>query len=187
LNLPFSGPPRKRKEVLLLRPLDFRGEVHKVERETEHGIHCVNSGGVKPFFFKWGPAWTFPNLIRFIGVEGTPMTAHPTLEGMKIKISDFLKEVWPPGSYEKLPDKLRNPIETDYGFICGIKATMPDETMDFTGLQADAVLTESDIYHMENFGKYRPKKEILKDLIPTLILIVLSFFTGMLAQMKGWF
>lgn len=187
MNLPFLGPPRKRKEVLLLRPLDFRGEVHKVERETDHGIHCVKSHGVKPFFFKWGPAWTFPTLIRFIGVEGTPMTAHPTLEGMKIKVSDFLKEVWPPDTYEKLPDDLRNPIETDYGFICGIKATMPDEGMDLAGLQADAVLTESDIYHMENFGKHRPKKEVLRDIVNMLIPIALGFFAGIVAQSKGWF
>ena len=181
---------RKKKEVLLLRPLDFRGEVLRVERETDNGLHCSKYEGVKHMFFKFGPAWTFSDTIRFLGVEGTPLTAHPTLDGLKIPISDFLREVWPENTYEKLPNELRNPIESDYGIICGIKAIMPDETLDedIKSIKADSILLEQDIMQMENFGKSTPKKTILsRDTLMSIIIGILCFIAGAYSNLKGWF
>jgi len=182
---PFN-PSLKRKEILLLRPLDFRGETLPVGTETDKGLYCKKINGVSKLFFKFGPAWTFPHMIRFLGVEGTPITAHPTIEGIKIKVSDFLKEVWPPGTYEKMPEELRNPIETDYGVICGLKATMPDENLDLGSLDVDALLRESDAAQMKDFGESTPKKNFVKDNLPILVFGFLCFIAGAFANLKKW-
>lgn len=183
--------PRKRKTVKLLRPLDYRGEDYPVKLESEKGFHCKASGGVEKLFIKWGPAWTFPNEIVAFGVEGTPLIAHPTLEGVKIPVKDWLRETWGKDEmgdfyYDKLPDDLRNPVETDMGIICGIKATMPDEDMDLSSIEIDSILRESDAAQMREFGKSTPKKNALKDNLTMIIAMALSFFVGMLAEMKGW-
>ncbi|OGN91079.1 MAG: hypothetical protein A2Z70_00745 [Chloroflexi bacterium RBG_13_48_17] len=186
MNWPFA-PSLKKKEVLLLRPLDYRGETLPVENETDRGVYCRKIKGVNRLFFKFGPAWTFPNVIRFLGVEGTPITAHPTIEGVKIPIKDFLLEVWPKGAYDAMPDTLKNPIETDIGVICGIKATMPDENMDLESLNADALLKEADAAQMKEFGKSTPKKDWKRDMTTFLIPAALGFFAGIVVQLKGWF
>ena len=182
----LTGPRRVKKTVKLLRPLDYRGENFPVKMESEKGFHCKAVGGVEKLFIKWGPVWTFPGGIEAFGVEGTPLTAHPTLEGVKIPVSDFLKEIWTEEVYDNLPDKLRNPIEGDVGIICGIKATLPGEDMVLSGLEINSILRESDAAQMREFGKSTPKKNVLKDNLVTLIAMALSFFVGMLAEMKGW-
>lgn len=185
--------PRTRKTVKLLRPLDYRGEDFPVKLETEKGFHCKVAGGVEKLFIKWGPSWTFPNEIVAFGVEGTPLTAHPTLENVKIPISDWLREAWgkhEDGSgdyiYDRLTDRMRNIVETDMGIICGIKATMPDENMDISSLEIDSILREADAAQMREFGKSTPKKNALRDNLTMIIAMALSFFVGMLAEMKGW-
>ena len=180
------GPKRVKKTVKLLRPLDYRGEDFKVSLETTVGFHCKQKGGADKLFIKWGPAWTFPNEIIAFGVEGTPLTAHPTLEGVKIPVNEFLKAVWPEGIYDNLPDHLRNPVETDMGIICGIKATMPGESMDLSQIDTASILRESHAIQIKEYGKSTPKKNALRDNLVTIVAMVLSFFVGMLAQMKGW-
>ena len=192
MNWPFA-PSLKKKEVLLLRPLDYRGETLPVDNETDRGVYCRKIKGVSRLFFKFGPAWTFPNVIRFLGVEGTPITAHPTIEGLKIPLEDFLREVWKKDEkdneyyYDKLPDHLRLPLETDIGVICGLKATMPDESMDLKSLNADALLKESDAAQMKEFGKSTPKKDWKRDMTTFIIPAALGFFAGIVVQLKGWF
>jgi len=189
----LGKPRRTRKTVKLLRPLDFRGENFPVKLESEKGFHCKASGGVEKLFIKWGPSWTFPEGIEAFGVEGTPLIAHPTLENMKIPVSDWLREAWglhKDGSgdfiYDRLTDRMKNIVETDMGIICGIKATMPDESMDLSSLEIDSILRESDAAQMREFGKSTPKRNALKDNLTTIIAMALSFFVGMLAEMKGW-
>jgi len=183
------GPKRMKKTVKLLRPLGFRGENFRVppDGETEKGFHCKSPGGKgEKLFFKWGPTWSFPDGIEAYGVEGTPLTAHPTLEGLKIPVSDFLQETWGKEVYDNLPDKLRTPIETDMAVICGIKATMPGEDMDLSQIETSSILRESHAANIKNYGLSTPKKNALTDNLITIVAMALSFFVGMLAQMKGW-
>ena len=187
----FIGKPRRmKKTVKLLRPLGFRGENFRVppDGETAKGFHCKSpSGKGEKLFIKWGPSWTFPDGIEAFGVEGTPLTAHPTLEGIKIPVSDFLQETWGKDVYDNLPDKLRTPIETDMAVICGIKATMPGEDMDLSQIETSSILRESHAANIKNYGLSTPKKNALTDNLITIVAMALSFFVGMLAQMKGWF
>jgi len=187
MNL-FGSPKQRKKTVKLLRPLDFRGENFPVKRdgETDKGFHCKQKGGLEKLFIKWGPSWSFPDGIEAFGVEGTPLTAHPTLEGVKIPVSDFLKEIWTEDVYNNLPDKLRIPVESDIGIICGIKATMPGEDMDLSQIETSSILRESHAANIKNYGLSTPKKNALRDNLMTLIIGGLCFFFGMLAQMKGW-
>ena len=186
------GPKVKKKEVLLLKPTDFRGEVIPVESESDRGVYTRKVKGISRTFFKFGPAWNFPNVIRFIGVEGTPLTAHPTTEGFKITVRDFLKEVWGKDEegddyYDKLPDKLRVPVEAEYGIICGLKTVLPGENMDLTEINANSVLNENNISMMRDYAKSTPKKSNTRDIINFLIPVALGFFVGIVVQIKGWF
>lgn len=186
------SPRTKKKEVLLLKPLDYRGEILPVDSESDRGVYTHKIKGVNRTFFKFGPAWTFPNVIRFLGVEGTPLTGHPTIEGFKITVRDFLKEVWGKDEdgndfYDKLPDNLRTPIESEYGIICGLKTVMPDERMDLTEINANSVLNESNIAMMRDYAKSTPKKNTVRDTINFLLPVLFGFFLGIVVQMKGWF
>ena len=198
----FKGQPRRmKKTVKLLRPLGFRGENFRVppDGETEKGFHCKTpSGKGEKLFIKWGPTWNFPDGIEAYGVEGTPLTAHPTLEGVKIPVSEYLREAWgkekiilDDGSeiedyiYDRLPDKLRTHTE-NMGVICGIKATMPGEDMDLSQIETSSILRESHAANIKNYGLSTPKKNSLTDNLITIVAMALSFFVGMLAQMKGW-
>ena len=185
MNL-FGSPKQRKKTVKLLRPLDYRGENFKVNTETDKGFHTKGPGGIEKLFIKWGPSWNFPDGIEAFGVEGTPLTAHPTLEGVKIPVSDFLKLAWTDEVYDNLPDKLKFPVESDLGIICGIKATMPGEDMDLSQIDTSSILRESHAANIKNYGLSTPKKNALKDNIITLVAMALSFFVGMLAQMKEW-
>jgi len=188
----FIGKPRRmKKTVKLLRPLDYRGETFKVKLESENGYHCQASEGTEKLFIKWGPSWTFPGEIVAFGVEGTPLTAHPTLDNLEIPVSDFLREVWGKHEdgdyvYDHFDVEMRNKVESDIGIICGIKATMPDKNIDVSSIDIDNILREADAAQMREFGKYKPKKNALTENMITLVAMALSFFVGMLAQMKGW-
>jgi len=185
MNL-FSRNPTKKKIVAQLRPLDFRGEEHNVKTETDRAIHCKTKDGKDKMFFKWGPAWTFPNKILFLGVDGTPLTASPSVKGLKIPIKDFLTEVWPKGTYEKLKPELKTPIEGEIGVICAIDAAMPDAALGLDKLEITSIMKESYTVQLKEFGKQVLKKDMVRENLITIIAMALSFFCGAFASMKGW-
>jgi len=185
MNL-FNRNPGKKKTVAWLRPLDFRGEELAVKSESEKAVYCKTNDGKEKMFFNWGPAWTFANKILFFGVVGIPLTAHPSINGMKIPLKDFLTEVWPKGTYEKLNPTLKTPIESEMGVICAIDATLPDANLGLDKLEITSIMKESYTVQLKEFGKQTQKKDMVRENLITIIAMILSFFVGAFAVTKGW-
>jgi len=182
----FNRNPAKKKIVAQLRPLDFRGEEHKVKSESDKAIYCKTNDGKEKMFFKWGPAWTFANKILFFGVDGTPLTAHPSITGLRIPLKDFLTLVWPEGQYKSLRPALKIPIESAMGVICAIDAAMPDPGLGLDKLEISSIMKESHSVQIKEFGKQTQKKDMVRENLITIIAMILSFFVGAFAVTKGW-
>ena len=182
----FNRNPVKKKTVAWLRPLDFRGEELAVKSESDKAVYCKTNDGKEKMFFNWGPAWTFANKILFFGVVGTPLTAHPSIKGLRISLKDFLTEVWPTGTYEKLKPELKIPIESEMEVICAIDAAMPDPGIGLDQLEITSIMKESHSVQIKEFGKMTQKKDMVRENLVTIIAMILSFFVGAFASMKGW-
>lgn len=178
----------QRKEVMLLRPNDGRFATLPVDRETDEGLYCRKVGGVQHRFYKTGPGWT-GNLVRFLGVEGTPLISYIKEGTKKIEtpVSEFLKFVWGEGPYKKLPNALKKPLEEGIGLIVTVDPIIPDKKYHLDQVMADAILTESDIANLDEFGKGTPKKEAMKELVANAIQILLGAFAMYFAVHQGWF
>jgi len=182
----FNRNPTKKKTVAWLRPLDFRGEELAVKSESDKAVYCKTNDGKEKIFFNWGPAWTFANKILFFGVVGTPLTAHPSITGLRIPLKDFLTEVWPKGTYKSLRPALKIPIESEMGVICAIDAAMPDPGLGLDKLEISSIMKESHSVQIKEFGKQVQKKDMVRENLITIIAMILSFFVGAFAVTKGW-
>ena len=187
LYLKFYRNTGMRKEVMLLNPNDGRFATLPVDRETDEGLYCKKVGGVQHRFYKTGPGWT-GGLIRFIGVEGTPLISYiKKKEDVKTTVEEFLRFKWGDGPYDKLPNALRKPIEKGTGIVVTIDPIIPDKKYKLDQVMADAILTESDIANLDEFGKGTPKKETMKELVANTIQILLGAFAMYFAVNQGWF
>jgi len=189
MNLPFLGPPRKRKEVLLLRPTDHRATSLKVKRETDVGLQCAKNEGIEYRIFKHGPAWSFPDADRFICVEGVPMTTYiaENKDIVTATIPEFLKFAWGDEKlYNKLPENLKEPLEGKWASTVTVLPEEKEIPHGLDKLRAAAILREHIMGMFEDFAISTPKKDKIKELATFIIPIALGFFAGIVANIKGW-
>ena len=188
LYLKFYRNTGMRKEVMLLRPNDGRFATLPVDRETDEGLYCKKVGGVQHRFYKTGPGWSGGGLVRFLGVEVTPLISYikKKLE-VTTTIEEFLRFKWGDGPYDKLPKTLKNPLEKGTGIVITIDPIIPNKKYNLDQVMADAILTESDIANLDEFGKGTPKKETMKELVANAIQILLGAFAMYFAVNQGWF
>jgi len=186
LYLKFFRSEALKREVMLLRPNDGRFATLPIEKETDEGLYCKEVDGINYRFYKTGPGWT-EKIVRFLGVEGTPLISY-IKEGNKITttVSEFLRFKWGDAPYDKLPDALKNPIENGTGLIVNIDPIIPDKTFGLDRVMADAVLAESDMANLNEFGKGTPQKEGLKQLTMDISKILLGAFAMYFIVSQGY-
>lgn len=179
LYMKFYRNTGLRREVMLLRPNDNRFTTIPVERETDEGIYGKKVDKIKYRFYKSGPGWT-EKIVRFLAVEGTPLISYIKEGTKRIKttIPEYLKFAWTEGVYNKLTDDLKKPLEEGVGIIVTVSPIIPKEDFGLDRLKADAILKESDVANLGEFGKGTPKKEGLKDFMTDAI----KFLTGAFAM-----
>jgi len=188
----MRGKSKRRKEALLLRPADHRAAVLKVKRETDVGLQCAKYEGLEYRIFKHGPAWSFPNMDRFLVVEGTPVTTYinEEEENHSVTVQEFLKFAWGDEKfYNKLPDNLKEPLEGKWGATVTVKPVEIEPGVEkiLDKIKAGGLLREHNIGVFEDFAESKPKRDKMKDLITFMTPILLGFFAGIVVTMKGWF
>lgn len=189
----FGRRSQKRKQVILLRPKDHRGEELKVNRETDVGVQCDRHEGVVYRIFKHGPAWSFPRLDRFLAIEGEPMTSYVTEDDEKTEatVPAFLRLAWGDDAYDRLPSSLRDPLmgteNHKWAATVTVEPSELDEALGLDKLKAAAILKEHNIGMFEDFAHAEPKKDKLKTLVTQLMPVLLGFFIGVVVNTKGWF
>lgn len=186
----FGGKGKMRKEVLFLRPRDKRGERLDVTRETDRSVLCENSNPVHRFI-KAGPAWVFKDggrtVVRFIGIEGNAFTAFIKDGGpVKMAIDEFLKSIWTPQIYEKLPEKLKKAVENPKVGIIVEPAPIDVETLGLPKLTSDDVNDEGDAVVLSRLAK--GSEPTLKERLYTnLVWLFLGIGIAAILSNFGWF
>ena len=187
LYLKFFRNTGMKREVMLLRPNDNRYTTLPVDHETDEGVYCKKVDGIQYRFYKTGPGWT-GSMVRFLGVEGTPLISYiKSKKEVVTTVSEFLRFKWGDGPYDKLPNALKKPLEKGTGIIVNINPLIPDKKYNLDQVMADAILKESDVANLEEFGKGTPKKESMKELVANAIQILLGAFAMYFAVNQGWF
>ena len=187
LYMKFYRKTGMRREVMLLRPNDNRYATLPVDRETDEGVYCKKVDGIQYRFYKTGPGWT-GSMVRFLGVEGTPLISYiKSKKEVVTTVSEFLRFKWGDKAYDKLPNALKKPLEKGTGIIVNIDPIIPDKKYNLDQVMADAILKESDVANLEEFGKGTPKKETMKELVANAIQILLGAFAMYFAVNQGWF
>ena len=188
LYLKFFRNTGMKREVMLLRPNDSRFADLPIARETDEGLYCRKVDGINYRFYKTGPGWTGSGLVRFLGVEGTPLISYiKQSEYVKTSIEKFLRYAWGDKVYEKLTDDLKRPLEDGTGLVVTVDPIIPEKKYSLDRVKADSILKESDIANLEEFGKGTPKKEAMKDLAMNVVQILLGAFAMYFAVNQGWF
>ena len=72
------------------------------------------------------------------------------------------------------------------GVICAIDAAMPDPGIGLDQLEITSIMKESHSVQIKEFGKMTQKKDMVRENLVTIIAMILSFFVGAFASMKGW-
>jgi hypothetical protein len=194
MNLRGKTLLNKKKEVLLLRPVDHRGAKLNVKRESDAGLKCHKYEGIEYLVYKHGPGWSFAKEDKFLAVEGTPITTYISQDDelKEVSVLEFLRFAWGDTNYyNRLPDELKDLLEGTgdhrWAATVTVKPQELDPMLELDPLKAQAILREHNIEMMEDFAQAEPKRDKLKDALTTMIPILLGFFAGIVAQMKGWF
>jgi len=162
---------------MLCRPNNGRFVDIPIARETDKGVYCRKLDGLNYRFYKTGPGWTGSNLVRFLGVEGTPLISYiKQSECVKTSIEKFLRFAWSDKVYDKLTDDLKRPLEDGTGLVVTVNPIIPDKGFGLDRVMADSILKESDMANLEEFGKGTPKKETMKELAANIFQILLGAF-----------
>lgn len=175
-----------------MRPTDHRAATLKVKRETDVGLQCAKYEGIEYRIFKHGPAWSFPDVDRFLVIEGSPITSYIGADekNHNVTVPEFLKFAWGDEKlYNKLPDNLKKPLEGGWAATVTVKPEELDPGVKnvLDKLKAGAILREHTIGMLEDFAVSEPKKDKVKDFVAFMIPILLGFFAGIVVTMKGWF
>jgi len=185
LYMKFYRTTGLKREVMLLRPNDNRFTDLPVERETDEGVYCGKVDGIQYRFYKTGPGWT-GKIVRFLGVEGTPLISYiKSRKSVTTTVEKFLRFKWGDKSYDKLPNALRKPLEKGTGVIVTIDPVIPNKKYKLDQVMADAILKESDIANLEEFGKGTPRKETMRQLTADAFKILLGAFAMYFAIKQG--
>jgi len=188
LYLKFFREAGMKKTVMLLRPNDGRFVDLPIASETDEGLYCKKVDGLNYRFYKTGPGWTGSNLVRFLGVEGTPLISYiKESEYVKTSIEEFLRYAWTDKVYDKLTKNLKRPLEDGTGLVVTVNPIIPDKSFGLDRVMANSILKESDIQNLADFGKGTPKKETMKDLAMNIVQILLGAFAMYFAVNQGWF
>jgi hypothetical protein len=183
----------KRKTVMLMRPADLRFTEIPIKRETDLGLECDKVEGISWRFFKSGPAWSGDKSVKFLAAEGTPLISYIQADKKEATcaIPEFLNMAWGEGYYKKLPKELRDMLDGRdthrWGATVTVKPIIPAKEFGLNQVMADAILRESDIGMLEDFGKSTPKRDKIKDFARWIIPVALGFFIGIVVNQKGWF
>lgn len=177
LYLKFFRDKGLKKTVMLCRPNDGRFVDLPVARETDKGLYCKKVEGINYRFYKTGPGWTGSGLVRFLGVEASPLISYiKDSEYVKTNIEKFLRFAWGDKVYDKLSNDLKRPLEDGTGLVFTVDPIMPDKDYGLDRVMADSILKESDIANLEEFGKGTPRKETMKELAMNIFQILLGAF-----------
>lgn len=183
----IRGSGSLKREVMLLRPNDGRFATLPIIKETDEGLYCKKMDGISYRFYKTGPGWT-ERIVRFLGVEGTPLISYIKAGDIKITttVSEFLRFKWGEGPYDKLPPALKKPLEEGTGLIVNVNPIIPDKGFGLDRVMADAILSESDRANLDEFGKGTPKKEGFKQLTMDVTKILLGAFAMYFLVKQGY-
>lgn len=172
----LSRPLRKRKEVMLLNPEDYRYTTLQVERETESVIYCKKHDGIVYRFFKLGPGWT-GDKTRFLAVEGTPLVSYINEEEAyaETPLDHYLQMIWGEKGWDGLPDVLKQKVhDTKTGTTVTVEPIIPDEDTQkkFDELKAEGVLYDADLDSLAKFAKATVKKNWRDDAFKALWILL---------------
>jgi len=169
---------KPKKELLLLRPRDRRGEELPIYQETEIGLFCKGAKNVTYRFFKFGPSWIFNKggrmITRFFGIEGTAYTGVARSTGEEnISVKDFLIFLWGEPFYKGIPLVQRQKVEEDRVGITIEIGKVDEEEHGLPTLSASDINDENENVVL---GKLTPKQKGSTG--DTLMKTIMAFFLG---------
>ena len=151
------------KEVYLFYPDSLRFDELTVDQEVEAGLTCREHEGVIYRYQKQGPGWSGNKRTLWLTTPGVPLTSYLAAgKKMKTSIEDFLRFAWGDGPYNKLPDELREPIEsTAYGATVTVEPVQltPEQEKMLGSVSAYQILRQHVINVFRDFAISEPTKD----------------------------
>lgn len=180
---------KPRKEVLLLRPRDRRGEALPVTQETDRSLKCGKSNPIHRFI-KVGAGYVFniggTMVTRFFGIEGSAFTATLGSGLMKGTIPDYLREVWGKEQYEKIPLDMRSPLESGKIGIIIEPEPISGKEHGLPDLTSDEVDDESDHVMLSRIAAAQAPST-KREFYQMLVGIAIGFGAAAILLRLGWF
>lgn len=177
IRVGFKSKPRK--EVLLLRPRDRRGETLPVTKETDRSLTCGKSNPIHRFI-KLGPGYSFHDsgklVTRFWGIEGTAYTADLATGKLQGPLSDYLREIaWDPDFYDRLPDDRKKAIETAKSGIIVEPVSIDEESYGLPTLTGDDVNDEGDSVLLQRIAQGTKQSTAKREFYQLLTGVLIGF------------
>jgi len=168
------------KEVYLFYPDSLSFDELTVEQEVEIGLTCRPHEGVTYRYQKQGPGWNGEKRRLWLAAPGVPLTAYLKEEELvESSIRDFLCFVWGEKVYNKLPDDLRDPIEsTAYGATVTVEPVQltEDQEKTLSSVSAYQILRQHVINVFRDFAVAEPTKDASEIWLNRLLWLGLGAF-----------
>lgn len=168
------------KKVLLFQPNGNRLQELKVTKETELAVIAENTDGSEYRVYKHAPAWNCEKDVKFLAVEGEPVTAYidATEESTWVTIKEFLEKIWTKDILDNLPETLKLPLEAKWlSQITVVPTEINKDAYDTLGiLRADLLLHDANVEMFNDAAAATEKENKVDNIVDFLIKAALGAF-----------
>ena len=188
MSLPKLPKGQDRKEILLLNPIDHRGQEMDITQETDLFLKTREQEQIEYYLWKpgGGPGWKIAARTIFLAVETSPIVGFLDHAGKygQVTIEQFLRAFWGP-AVDKLPPELRNIFEKRWAAMVTIKPPELGEGAETILDQAKAqlILRRTNIEMLKDVGESVPESQ--RDWITTIAIGIAAFFVGVYLKGTG--
>ena len=177
------------KEITYFIPNGYR--YMDIPVETEGDLALISQPVDETIYRLWkhGPAWTGRRGVRFLAVDGEPVTAiiDEYEETRWASIKDFLTLLWGQEVLDKLPPALRGPLEAKWLSQITVVPVDVDAAARVTldEAKADIILWDNNIRQFQEAGKYTEEKSTQDNIVDFLMKAAVGGFVVLLLIMRG--